>query len=129
MRPPKPLSAQTVQKRLAALPDWQAVGGNQELVTRFRPPDLLTAILSAATALILAELWRGHAQVESRGLDVVVRFTTPAAGGVTRNDLRLAALFSEAQPRVAPSGDWRAAIEESAGMSKNRDDLPVEGAR
>lgn len=113
---PKPLSARTVQKRLATLPDWGAVGGNRGLVTRFRPPDLLTALLSAAAAVNLAEIWRGHTQVESRGLEVLVYFTTPAAGGVTRNDLRLAALFSAAQPRLAPSGDWREAIEQSAGM-------------
>jgi hypothetical protein len=28
-RPQKPLSARTVRKHLAALPDWQAIGGNR----------------------------------------------------------------------------------------------------
>ena len=97
MSQPKALSARTLRKYLVALPDWQAVGGNRELVCRLRPPDLPSAILAAATALLLAQVCGGHAEVESCGVELVVRFTTPAAGGVTRTDLRLAALFSKNQ--------------------------------
>jgi pterin-4a-carbinolamine dehydratase len=99
MSQPKALSARTVRKYLVALPDWQAVGGNRELVSRLRPPDLPSAVLAAATALLLAKVWGGHAQVESCGVELVVRFTTPTAGGVTRTDLGLAALFSKNQSR------------------------------
>ncbi|HVF62202.1 MAG TPA: 4a-hydroxytetrahydrobiopterin dehydratase [Thermoanaerobaculia bacterium] len=112
MRPPKLLSARTVQNHWASLPDWHAAGGNQELVGYFRLPDLSTAIMASATALILAKTWSGHARVESCGLEVVVHFTTPAVGGVTRTDLRLAERFSDPELGFARFADRSVALQE-----------------
>jgi pterin-4a-carbinolamine dehydratase len=97
---------------------------NRELVGHFRVPDLPGVVMAVTAALGLAETWNGHARVEVSDLEVVVHFTTPAAGGVTRNDFRLADRFSEHQRRFARPADRRTALQKTAGMWKDRDDLP-----
>jgi len=94
-RQPKPLTAEQVQKHLARLPGWQAVGGNQELVGRYRLPDLAATIMAVATTLVAVDTWSQRARVEVFGREVVVRLSTPAIGAVTLTDVRLAGRLSD----------------------------------
>jgi 4a-hydroxytetrahydrobiopterin dehydratase len=83
-----PLSDLEIQRALGQLPGWARRGGTLTKGYRFR-----TFRAAAGFVMRIAEVAerRGHyPDVDVRGTMVTCALTTPAAGGITQDDLDLA---------------------------------------
>lgn len=91
--PSEPISDDDVAAALADLPDWQRDG--DAIVAQFRFADFARAFGFMAAAAVEAQAMNHHPEWSNVYNRVEVRLTTHDAGGLTRNDLELAARMSE----------------------------------
>lgn len=87
---PALLSAEELDKQLAALPGWNVEG--KEIVKTFAFPSYLAGIDFVNIVARHAEALNHHPDLIVGWRKVTVRLSTHSAGGVTELDLKLAAL-------------------------------------
>lgn len=92
------LTAQEIEEALATLPGWSLVNG--KLHREYRFPDFVHAFGFMATAAIAIEAMNHHPEWSNVWNRVTVDLTTHDSGGITKNDIDLAAKLEEFARRM-----------------------------
>mgnify|MGYP001126223784 CR=1 FL=1 len=92
------LSEQEIDEALSTLPGWSVVNG--KLHREYRFPDFVHAFGFMATAAIAIEAMNHHPEWSNVWNRVTVDLTTHDSGGITKNDVDLAAKLEEFARRM-----------------------------
>ena len=87
--PPSRLDADDIAKRLTDLPGWALRGG--KLHREFKFADFVEAFGFMASVALVAERLNHHPEWHNTWNTVVIDLATHDAGGITTNDVELAA--------------------------------------
>jgi 4a-hydroxytetrahydrobiopterin dehydratase len=87
------LTAPQLKRALAARPDWTRRGN--AIARTFKFKDFVVAIRFVNRVAKLAERAWHHPDIDIRWNRVLLTLSTHDAGGLTRKDFKLAALFDE----------------------------------